>query len=221
VNDAAPSASERQARTAARMRPDLEIIAEMVEPGSRVLDVGCGDGALLDFLVHNRQVVGRGIELSQKGVNASVSQGLSVIQGNADTDLKDYPDRAFEYVILSQTLQATHDPREVLEHLVRIGRYAIVSFPNFAHWRARLHLLLTGRMPVTEALPEPWYETPNIHLCTICDFVALCRRCGIAIERLLVLDADGRPRAIERLGWANLLGEQALFLLRRDGSHPG
>jgi len=221
VNDAAPSASERQARAAARMRPDLEIIAEMVEPGSRVLDVGCGDGALLDFLVHNRQVVGRGIELSQKGVNASVSQGLSVIQGNADTDLKDYPDRAFEYVILSQTLQATHDPREVLEHLVRIGRYAIVSFPNFAHWRARLHLLLTGRMPVTEALPEPWYETPNIHLCTICDFVALCRRCGIAIERLLVLDADGRPRAIERLGWANLLGEQALFLLRRDGSHPG
>ena len=221
MNDAAPSASERQARTAARMRPDLEIIAEMVEPGSRVLDVGCGDGALLDFLVHNRQVVGRGIELSQKGVNASVSQGLSVIQGNADTDLKDYPDRAFEYVILSQTLQATHDPREVLEHLVRIGRYAIVSFPNFAHWRARLHLLLTGRMPVTEALPEPWYETPNIHLCTICDFVALCRRCGIAIERLLVLDADGRPRAIERLGWANLLGEQALFLLRRDGSHPG
>ena len=221
MNDAAPSASERQARTAARMRPDLEIIAEMVEPGSRVLDVGCGDGALLDFLVHNRQVVGRGIELSQKGVNASVSQGLSVIQGNADTDLKDYPDRAFEYVILSQTLQATHDPREVLEHLVRIGRYAIVSFPNFAHWRARLHLLLRGRMPVTEALPEPWYETPNIHLCTICDFVALCRHCGIAIERLLVLDADGRPRAIERLGWANLLGEQALFLLRRDGSHPG
>jgi methionine biosynthesis protein MetW len=221
VNDAAPTASERQARTAARMRPDLEIIAEMVEPGSRVLDVGCGDGALLDFLVHNRQVVGRGIELSQKGVNASVSQGLSVIQGNADTDLKDYPDRAFEYVILSQTLQATHDPREVLEHLVRIGRYAIVSFPNFAHWRARLHLLLKGRMPVTEALPEPWYETPNIHLCTICDFVALCRVCGIAIERLLVLDADGRPRAIERLGPANLLGEQALFLLRRDGSHPG
>jgi len=221
MTDAALTANARPARAAARMRPDLQIIADMVEPGSRVLDVGCGDGTLLDFLVHNRQVVGRGMELSQKGVNASVSQGLSVIQGNADTDLKDYPDRAFEYVILSQTLQATHDPREVLEHLVRIGHYAIVSFPNFAHWRARLHLLLRGRMPVTEALPEPWFQTPNIHLCTICDFVALCRPCGIAIERFIVLDGGGRPRGIKSLGLANLLGEQALFLLRRDPPHAG
>jgi len=221
VNDAALPPSERQARAAARMRPDLQIIADMVKPGSRVLDVGCGDGVLLDFLVHDRQVVGRGMELSQKGVNASVSQGLSVIQGNADIDLKDYPDRAFEYAILSQTLQATHDPREVLENLVRIGRYAIVSFPNFAHWRARLHLLFKGRMPVTEALPEPWHATANIHLCTICDFVALCGLCGIAIERFIVLDADGRPRTIKSLGLANLLGEQALFLLRRDPPHAG
>lgn len=202
-------------RRAAKIRADLQLIADMVDPGSRVLDIGCADGALLDHLIHFKEVVGRGVELSQAGVNACVGQGLSVIQGDADTDLTDYPSDAFDYAILSQTLQATHDPRHVLENLVRIGRRAIVSFPNFGHWRVRARLLLGGRMPVTDALPDPWYETPNIHLCTIRDFLALCRQCGIAVERSLVLDHAGAPWRLGSIGLANLLAEQGLFLLRK------
>ena len=147
----------------------------MVEPGSRVLDVGCGDGALLALLRDRRGVDGRGIELSREGVSDCLAKGLPVIQGDADTDLADYPDDAFDYVILSQTIQATRQPRVVLEHLLRIGRRAIVSFPNFGHWRVRFELALRGRMPVTENLPYSWYDTPNIHFCTIRDFVELCR----------------------------------------------
>jgi methionine biosynthesis protein MetW len=143
------------------VRPDFALIGQMVEPGSRVLDVGCETGELLDYLIAERGVVGRGIELSQAGVNESVRRGLSVVQGDADTDLVDYPTGAFDYVILSQTLQATRNPAEVLRNLVRIGRHAIVSFPNFGHWRVRARLALTGRMPVSEALPETWYETPH------------------------------------------------------------
>ena len=165
-----------------RLRPDLRIIADLVRPGTRVLDVGCGDGALLDYLIHAKDVDGRGIELSQAGVNACVGHGLSVIQGDADVDLKDYPSDAFDYVILSQTLQATSDPKGVLAAMARIGRRAIVSFPNFGWWKVRLHLFFHGTMPVTDALSYQWYDTPNIHLCTIYDFVVLCRKLGIAIE---------------------------------------
>ena len=206
----------RVRRQASRIRADLQLIADMIEPGARVLDIGCGDGALLEHLVYVKQVTGRGIELSQDGVNACVSRGLSVIQGDADTDLIDYPADAFDYVILSQTLQATHDPRHVLEQLVRIGRRAIVSFPNFGHWRVRLSLLCRGRMPMTEVLPTSWYETPNIHLCTIRDFSALCDRLGIAVERALSLDAHGRAAPRHSLRLANLLGQSALFLLRKS-----
>ena len=198
------------------IRIDLQLIADMVAPNSRVLDIGCGDGTLLDYLVHLKQVNGRGIELSQAGVNACVRQGLSVIQGDADQDLKDYPPNSFDYAILGQTLQATRDPKGVMQHLVRIGRRAIVSFPNFGHWRVRWHLLSRGRMPVTESMPMRWYDTPNIHLCTIMDFVGLCGELGIVIERALAITAGGRATAIRSLRRANLVGEQGTFLLRRE-----
>jgi len=203
-------------RPRSNIRVDLQIIAEMVAPGSRVLDVGCGDGALLDWLAHNKQVDGRGIEWSQAGVNNCVRQGLSVIQGDAETDLRDYPSNAFDYVILSQTLQATFDPKVVLGEVVRIGRRAIVSFPNFGVWHIRLALLMTGKMPVTDSLDSAWYETPNIHLCTINDFVELCDDLGIVIEQGMVLDRKGQPRPLRAPGFmSNLLGEQGLFVLSR------
>jgi methionine biosynthesis protein MetW len=208
--------SAATARPRANIRVDLQIIADMVSPGARVLDIGCGDGALLDYLVHFKQVDGRGIELSQAGVNNCVRQGLSVIQGDADTDLKDYPTGAFDYAILSQTLQATFDPKGVIEQLVRIGKRAIVSFPNFGVWHVRLKLLYGGQMPVTDSLEHAWYETPNIHLCTITDFVELCDDLGVTIEQGMVLDARGRPRSLRAPGFlSNLMGEQGLFVLKR------
>ena len=203
------------------IRTDLLLVADMVANDSRVLDVGCGDGALLDLLINQRRVDGRGIELSQAGVNACVAQGLSVVQGDADTDLKHYPSAAFDYVILSQTLQATHKPRDVLQEMLRIGRHGIVSFPNFGYWRVRWTLLATGRMPVTNGLPSRWYDTPNIHLCTIRDFLALATDLGITVERGIVVShrGDARPLSISNgrpSALANLLGEQAIFLLKRD-----
>ncbi len=155
------------------LRPDLAIIAREVALGTRVLDVGCGDGALMAALRDEKQVDARGMELDRGNVTECVARGLSVIQGNADTDLADYPEAAFDYAILSQTLQTTMRPDLVLEQLLRIGRKAFVSFPNFAHWRVRLSLLWGGRMPVTRLLPVAWYETPNIHHVTIDDFRAL------------------------------------------------
>jgi len=205
--------------TVDELRHDLRLIAEMVEPAARVLDIGCGDGALLAYLTRRKGVDGRGIELSQSGVNACVGHGLSVIQGDADRDLDAYPAGAFDVVVLSQTLQATREPRRVLEALVRIGRRAIVSFPNFGFWRIRIGLLLRGRMPMSDLLSHPWYETPNIHLCTIQDFVALCEELGVAVERRVTLDRHGRPYAFDpRGGLANLLAEQAIFVLRGQSS---
>lgn len=195
------------------IRVDLQLIADMIDPNSRVLDVGCGEGELLEYLATFKEVDGRGIELSTEGVNACVAHGLSVIQGDADTDLAAYPDGAFDYVVLSQTLQAMHNPKWVLEHMLRIGKHAVVSFPNFAHWKARVHLAIRGRMPVSDQLPHKWYDTPNIHLCTIKDFYNLCRESHIEVERAIALDSAGLQR---RAGaFSNLLGEQAVFLLRK------
>jgi methionine biosynthesis protein MetW len=199
-----------------RLRRDLRVIADMIEQSARVLDIGCGDGALLGYLASEKGVDARGVELSQSGVNACVTQGLSVIQGDADSDLEAYPTGAFDVVVLSQTLQATRQPRRVLETLMRIGKRAIVSFPNFGFWRVRAALALRGRMPVTPLLDHAWYDSPNIHLCTIRDFVGVCDELGVRIEKSVTLDRHGRPFALDPRGsLANLLAEQGVFVLTR------
>ncbi len=197
-------------------RIDLEVIAGMISGGARVLDVGCGDGDLLAILRSDKAVDGRGLEISQRGVNECVSRGLSVVQGDADTDLVFYPDRGFDFVVLSQTLQATRNPKAVLNDLLRIGERAIVSFPNFGYWRVRLSLLFKGRMPVTRDLPHTWYDTPNIHFCTIRDFVNLCDEVGARVERAAALDGAGQRIGLSMPWWFwNFFGQQAVFLLSR------
>jgi methionine biosynthesis protein MetW len=197
---------------AAGLRPDLRLVADLVPQGARVLDVGCADGKLLETLWREKGVDGRGIELSMAGVNACVTRGLSVIQGDADTDLADYPEGSFDVVVLSQTLQAVRRPRRVLEQMVRIGGRAIVSFPNFGHWSARWRLARHGVMPATTLVGEPWYRTPNIHPCSIADFLDLCQRAGIAVERGWVVRPDGSFAPLGRR--ANLFAREAVFLLR-------
>ncbi len=203
---------------AKNMRLDLRLISEMVEPGARVLDIGCGDGSLIDHLFTTKGCDARGIEIDMALVTRAVAHGLPVMHGDADTDLAHYPDGAFEYVVLSRTLQAVERPREVLRQMLRIGTRAIVSFPNFGHWQVRAQLLAKGRMPMTPTWDRMWFETPNIHPCTIRDFFDLCAAEGYVVERWLAADeAGGRGpwRRFPRL--ANLFGEQALFLLRRAG----
>ncbi|WP_395330719.1 methionine biosynthesis protein MetW [Novosphingobium sp. BL-8H] len=193
------------------LRPDLAVIAANVAPGSRVLDVGCGDGTLMQALRDDKRCDARGMELDSHDVGVCVGKGLSVIQGDADKDLAFYPDQSVDYAILSQTLQTTMRPDIVLEELLRIGRRAFVSFPNFAHWRVRLSLLWGGRMPVTRLLPVPWYATPNIHHLTVEDFRELVKERGIKVEGAWFLSGDKQCSAAA----ANFRAEHAVFLLSR------
>lgn len=192
------------------LRPDLAIIAANVKSGSRVLDVGCGDGALMVALRKDRGVDARGLELDSANVASAVGHGLSVVQGDADSDLVYYPDQSFDYAILSQTLQTTRRPDHVVAELLRIGTQAFVSFPNFAHWRGRVSLLFGGRMPVTRLLPDRWYDTANIHHLTIDDFRALVKERGWTIDGQWFLKGDRQTGDAN----ANLLAEHAVFLLR-------
>jgi len=197
------------------LRRDLRLIADLVDVKARVLDVGCDDGALLAYLADQKGVDARGIELSQAGVQDCVSRGLAVVQGDAEKDLHLYPDGSFDYVVLSQTIQAMHQPRDVLNAMLRIGRFGIVSFTNYAHWRSRWHLL-RGRMPKASESAEPWYATPNIRPCTLEDFEHLCAGLGLIIERRICLARRGQvSRLASRKWFDNLLSEQALFVLSR------
>lgn len=205
---------QKQSR-ASDIRVDLLLIAGMIPDGARVLDVGCGDGELLDYLRREKNVDGRGIELSSNGVNASVAKGLSVIQGNAEEEISHFPDDSFDYVILSQTLQAMERPDRILKQLLRVGKRAIVSFPNFANWRCRFHLLMRGRMPVTKSLDYPWYSTPNIHFCTIRDFVDLCKDLNIKIEQGMAVNSSGSKMFFNSMLMSNLFGTQGLYVITR------
>lgn len=219
---AAPGARLRPSRDIGRpgeLRPDFAEILRLVRPGSRVLDVGCGEGALLELLITEKGCDGRGVEISTSGVSACLARGLAVVQGDADRDLIEYPSHAFDYAILSQTLQAVVAPRDVLIQLLRIADRAVVSFPNFGHWRMRLSLLLGGRMPETAALPHHWWSTPNIHMCTLKDFVLLCHDLDLRIESCAALTTGKPPRPIDpERELENWRAESALFLLsRRNG----
>tara|TARA_B100000214_G_scaffold357041_1_gene316185 strand:+ start:119 stop:724 length:606 start_codon:yes stop_codon:yes gene_type:complete len=196
-------------------RTDLELITSLVDEGTRILDVGCGNGELLQSLKDKKSVKGQGLELKQERVNQCVSKGLSAIQGNADSDLSLYPNQSFDCVILSQTIQATSNPKNILIELVRIGKKAIVSIPNFGFWKVRLGFAAHGKMPITKKLSNNWYDTPNIHLCSILDFVDLCQNLNIKIEKTIVLSSNktksfnGYPN-----NWSNLFGEEAIFLIK-------
>ena len=199
-----------------QLRPDHEVIASLITTQARVLDVGCGDGRLLGWLRAHKQVDGRGIEIDQQQVQRALSQGIAVIQGDVASDLPHYPAQSYDYVILSQALQAMADPVAVLEQLVRIGKQAIVSVPNFGYWKNRLYLSVLGRMPVTKTLSFQWYDTPNIHFCTITDFVVLAEQLNIAVEDRIMVDAHGGKTKFSGQGrLANLFGEQGVFLLKK------
>tara|TARA_B100000963_G_scaffold292151_1_gene262396 strand:- start:191 stop:787 length:597 start_codon:yes stop_codon:yes gene_type:complete len=198
------------------MKPEFKIISDLINKNSHVLDVGCGDGILMEFLIKEKKVNIRGIEISKIKVQNCIAKGLTIIEGNAEEDLKQFPDKSFDYVILSQTLQAFLNPEKVINELLRIGKQAIVTIPNFGYWKIRLHLLLKGTMPVTRTLPDEWYNTPNIHLCTIKDFVYFGEKKNFKLSKSIALKSN-QPSLItnSNLSIKNFSSNLGIFLIER------
>ena len=198
------------------MKPEFKIISSLIKEDSHVLDVGCGDGILMEYLCHEKKVNIRGIEISKSKVQNCIAKGLTVIEGNAEKDLKQFPNKSFDYVILSQTLQAFLDPKNVIEELLRIGKQAIVTIPNFGYWKIRLHLLLKGTMPVTRTLPEEWYNTPNIHLCTIKDFWLFSKKKDLQLSKSIAVRSNkGSNINNMNLNLKNLSANLGIFLIEK------
>tara|TARA_B100000003_G_scaffold191649_1_gene190685 strand:+ start:609 stop:1205 length:597 start_codon:yes stop_codon:yes gene_type:complete len=198
------------------MKPEFKIISQLIDENSQVLDVGCGDGILMDYLIKEKKVNIRGIEISKTKVQNCIAKGLTIIEGNAEEDLQQFPNKSFDYVILSQTLQAFLNPEKVINELLRIGKQAIVTIPNFGYWKIRLHLLLKGTMPVTRTLPDEWYNTPNIHLCTIKDFVFFSKAKNFKLSKSIAL-RNNQPSDIKNsnLDIKNLSSNLGIFLIER------
>jgi methionine biosynthesis protein MetW len=198
------------------MKNEFKVIADLIEKNTRVLDVGCGDGVLMEFLKDNKNIDIRGLEISKNKAQKCIEKGLTVIEGNAEFDLKQFPDKSFDYVVLSQTLQAFLNPELVINELLRVGKKAIVTIPNFGYWKVRLHLLLKGTMPVTEALPDQWYDTPNLHMCTIKDFVYFVKSRDIKIFKSLALNEKNTSQINNNnLGIKNLFSDLGIFLIEK------
>ena len=198
------------------MKKEFKIISELIENNTRVLDVGCGDGTLMKYLKDEKHVDTRGLEISKKNVQDCTSKGLSVIEGNAEKDLHQFPNLSFDYVILSQTLQAFYNPEKVIDDLLRVANKAIVTIPNFGHWKVRIHLLLKGTMPITENLPNEWYSTPNLHMCTIKDFFNFCSKKKIELYKSIALN-DEKTSTINsgNINIKNLSSELGIFLIKK------
>ena len=198
------------------MKNEFKVIANLIEKDKKVLDVGCADGTLMKFLKDNKNINIRGLEISKEKVQECIAKGLTVIEGNAEKDLKQFPDKSFDYVVLSQTLQAFLNPELVLDELLRVGKKAIVTIPNFGYWKVRFHLLIKGTMPITKTLPDEWYNTPNLHMCTIKDFVNLCKKKNINLFKSLALHEQKVSMINKRnLNFKNLFSELGIFLIEK------